>query len=87
MCDECGSTGAALPNTISDLSTSKTIYIDGKKIAGVKHLEITFGIDKENIQTTVTMKFAIKKGSLHISDVGTNGAQRVEFSTTNEAFK
>lgn len=75
------------PRTISDLATSKTIYIDGKKVAGIKRLEIAFGVDKENIQTTVIMKFAIKRGSLHISDIGTNGAQRVEFSTCNEAFK
>jgi hypothetical protein len=73
-------------NTISDLATSKTIYIDGKKVGGVKRLNIEFGVDKESLQTTVTMTFAIKRNSLKISNVDTHGAQRVEFSTTNEAF-
>ena len=76
-----------LPQTISDLATSKSIYIDGKKIAGVRGISIDFGLDNERLQTTITMTFAIKRGSLHITDEGTTGAQKVEFSTCNEAFK
>jgi len=74
------------PHTISDLVTSKVVYIDGKKVGGVLGLNI--GCDIENIQTTVTVRFAIKNGSLHIKDFDDGSKrQRIEFSTVNEVFK
>lgn len=73
--------------TIADLVTSKVIYIDGKKVGGALGIEIKADIDNPSLKTEVVVRFAIKRGSLHIEDMGTNGAQRISFSTTNEAFK
>jgi hypothetical protein len=82
---------AIVPNTFCDLVTSKSIYVDGKKVGGIQSMHIEFDIDKPSLQTIVSLRFAIKRGSLHIDDVldaeGKVGLQEIHFSTLNEAFK
>jgi hypothetical protein len=75
-----------VPKTNCDLVTSKSVYIDGKKVGGVLGMDIKMSM--ESLKTEVIVRFAIKNGSLHITDYndGTN-RQKVEFSTINEAFK
>lgn len=83
-----------------DLATSKTVYIDGKKIGRIQRMDITFGLDND-LRTLVTIHRADKdsmkiitttypvvKSSLHITDIeGKPGQQRVEFSTINGEFR
>lgn len=76
-----------VPQTICDLVTSYSVYVDGKKLAGIKEIKTLFNIEGP-LHTEVVLRLAIKRDSLKISKVvGKPGLKRIDFSTTNEAFK
>jgi hypothetical protein len=76
-----------VPQTIADLVTTYSVYVDGKKLGGCQKIDLDFDITG-SCRTEVALRLAVKRDSLRITPIkGKPGLKRIDFSTCNEAFK